>query len=205
MSYSYLIFAALVIFGAVGFWRGWLREVVTLASLLVVWMILDALGQTLVGFVNRVYLTLGFVARDGVDAAHPTALIQALRQNPLVDPRHPDFFLGVLLTVAVISIYFAASRFVAPAAGWSAQALGVLVGFANGYVVTYLGFRFFAPGARFELAFSLSPNGVADSLGRLLPTVLVAGVVLAVGIALLSGRRAASRGSGRPAAGRSKG
>lgn len=205
MSYSYLVIVGLVFLGAIGFWRGWLREIVTLASLLVVWMILDALGGALVGFVNHVYLTLGFVARDGVDSAHPAALIQLLRQSPLVDPRHPNFYFGVLMTVAVVAVYYAASRFVAPAAGWSSQALGALVGLANGYVVTYLGFRFFAPDARVNLAFSMNPDGVADSLGRLLPTVLIAGVVLAIGIALLSGRRLAPRGSARSVAGRSKG
>ena len=205
MSYSYLVIGGLVLCGAIGFWRGWLREIVTLAGLLVAWMIVDSFGGALVGFVNHIYWTFGFVLRDGVDSAHPTELIRALRQSPLVDPRHPDLYLGLLMTVAAVSVYDAASRFVAPSAGWSAQALGTLVGFANGYLVTYLGFRFFAPGAHVNLAFSMNPEGVADALGRLLPTVLIAGVVLAIGIALLGGRRLAPRGSTRPATGRSKG
>src|SRR6185437_17172391 len=114
MSYSYLVIGGLVVFGALGFWRGWLREIVTLAGLLVAWMILDSTGGALVGFVNRVYLTLGFVIRDGVDAAHPTTLILALRQSPLLDPRHPDLYLGLLMTMAAAGVYYAAIRLVAP-------------------------------------------------------------------------------------------
>ncbi len=205
MSYSFLVIAGLGLGAAIGFWRGWLREIVTLAGLLVGWLILDSLGGLLIGFVNHMYLSVAFFVRDGVDSAQPVALIHALRATPLVEPRHPGIFFGVLMTAAALGAYFAATRFVAPANGWSSQAIGTLVGLANGYIVTYLGFRFFAPTARLDLALAMNPNGIADSLGQFLPTVLIAGVVVAIAVALLSGRRLAPRGGPRPATGRSKG
>lgn len=204
MIYSYLVMGALLLFGALGFWRGWLREIATLAGLLLCWMLLVSIGETFVSFVNRVQMIVVFVVRDGFDAGQPGALIQAIRRHPLVDPRHPDFFLGVLLAILTVALFLAANRFVAPAAGWSSQALGALVGLANGYLLTYLAFRYFAPSARINLAVSVNPSSVGDGLGQYLPTVLVAGVILAIGIALLSSRRLSPRAGSR-APGRSRG
>jgi hypothetical protein len=205
MSYSYLVVGLLVLFGAVGFWRGWLREIGTLAGLLVSWMVLVTVGEALVNAANRVYLIVGFIVRNGFDAPHPEGLIQALRRAPVVDPRHPDLFLGVLFVALAAVVYLAANRYVGPAANWSAQALGLLVGMANGYLVTYLVFHYFAPSARIKLTVSMSPSSVADLLGHYLPTILVAGVLVAIGIALLSSRRLSGKGSPRAVPGRTKG
>ena len=205
MSYSYLVIGVLLVFGALGFWRGWLREIGTLAGLLVAWLVLVSAGETFVGITNRLWLIAAFTLRDGYDSPAPGALIQSLRERAPLDPRHPDFFLGIIFALLAVIVFIAANRFVARATTWSSQALGTLVGLANGYLLAYLGFHYFAPSARVNLAVSMNPADVADALGRYLPTVLVAGVVVAIGIALVSSRRITSRGSARPTPGRSRG
>lgn len=205
MNYSYLVFALLLVFGAYGFWRGWLREVATLAGLLVGWMVLITAGETFVNIVNRIYLIVAFVVQDGFDARQPAAVINSLRRNPIVDPRHPDHFLGVIFVILAIAVFLAANRYVSTATSWSAQALGALVGLANGYLVIYLAFHYFAPTARLRLPVWMGAGGVADAFGRYLPTILVAGVILAIGIALISSRRLAGKGSPRAVPGRTKG
>jgi hypothetical protein len=205
VSYSYLIVALLIVFGAIGFWRGWLREAGTLAGLLVAWMVLIAAGEAFVSIANRIYLMAAFILQDGFDARQPATLIQSLRRNPLVDPRHPDLFLGIIFVVLGVVAFVAANRYIAPATGWPAQVLGCLVGLANGYLVTYLGFHYFAPTARVRLPVWLGAGDAADALGRYLPTLLVAGVLLAIGVALLSSRRFGGKGSPRVAPGRTKG
>lgn len=205
MIYSYLIVGVLVLFGALGFWWGWLRSVAVLAGVLVIWMVLASVGEALIGLTNRLYLIVAFIIRDGFDARQPGAVIETLRRNPAVDPSHPDFFLGVIYVVLTVLVFLAASRHVAAAASWSAQALGALVGLADGYVLTYLAFHYFAPAVRVRLPALMSTTDVGDVLGRYLPTLLVAGVILAIGIALLSSRRLSGKGNPRPAAGRTKG
>ncbi len=205
MIYSYLIVALLIVFGAIGFWRGWLREVGTLAGLLLGWMIVIAAGEAFVNVTNRLYLMIAFILQDGFDARQPAALIQSLRRNPIVDPRHPDLFLGVVFAVLAVVAFVAASRYIAPATGWSSQALGSLVGVANGYLVTYLALHYFAPTARVRLPIWPGAGDAADALGRFLPTLLVAGVLFAIGVALLSSRRFPAKGSPRAAPGRTKG
>ena len=203
MILSYLVIGVLAVFGVIGFWRGWLREVATLAGLLVSWMLLITLGETFIGLVNRLFLMAAFTLRGGFDARDPSLLLRELRQRPLVDPRHPDLFLGLLVLLLAAAAFAAANRLVARASGWSAQGLGALVGVANGYLIAYLSLHYLAPAQPAGLAPGVNAWSVAETLGQYLPTVLLVGVGLAVVIALISSRRLSGRSSPRPA--RSKG
>jgi len=205
MNYSYLVAGILGLFVAVGFWRGWLREIGMMGGLLVSWLIVTTAGGSFVSAVNRIYLIAAFIVDGGFDARQPTALIQQLRVHPLIDPRHPGFLLGIVFLAMAGASFVLANRFVAAAGNRSAQALGALVGLANGYLTAYLAFHYLAPSAPVHLPLAVSSSDAADVLGRYLPTLLVAGVAVAIGIALLSSRRLGSKTSPRPAAGRSKG
>ncbi len=205
MNLTYVVAVVIVVFGAIGFQRGWLREVGTLASLLLAWFILIALGDTLVGLVNRLQLMVEFTLRGGFDASAPGALLQEIRHHPLLDSRHPDGFLGVLFVVLAALAYLGALRFAPAAASASARILGALIGLVNGYLVTYLCLRYLAPTTLAITAIPWNPGGVVDLLGRYLPTLLVVGVLLAIGIALISSKRLGGRGSPRPAPSRAKG
>lgn len=194
-----VILGIILICGGVGVWRGWLREVATLAGMLLAWLILITAGGALVSVVNRLYVMAVFVGRGGFDSRQPGPLLLSLREHPLVDPRQPDVLFGVLFLILSAGVFLLANRYAAPVTGWSAQALGGLVGLANGYFFSYLSLHYLAPAQRVGLSAPLSASGVADALGRYLPTVLVAGVVVTIAIALLSSRRSPSRASVRPA------
>lgn len=204
MSIDYLLAALFVVFAAIGFWRGWLREVGTLAGLLVAWMAIVSVGATLVGLVNRVHLMFAFFLDGGFDSGRADVLLLALRQHPAVDPRRPATFLGILFGILAVLAYLAANRFAPSASGTSARGLGVLAGLANGYLVIYLGLRYLAPGIRLTIPFLPSTAGAADALGQYLSAVLVLGVILTIGIALLSSRRLSGKGAGRSGGGRAK-
>ena len=203
MSYTYLVVGALVACGLVGYQRGWLREVATLGGLLLAWVATLFLGDWAIALVNRLQLIVAFVVRNGFDATSPALVIQEIRRHPLVDPGHPDLFLGSFFGALVLLAYVLASRFVRAESTTSARALGVLVGLVNGYVLSYLALRFLAPAARVGLTLPESPSDSVHWLGTYLPTLLVGGVVLAIAIALLSTKRAGT--GGRAAPNRAKG
>lgn len=205
MSLTYGVIAAVVLFGLLGFQRGWLRELPTLAGLLIAWLIVLVGSGSIVDFVNRADLILQFNLKDGFDAASPGALIQELRRSPLVDPRHPGAFAGILFCVLAVIAFVAASRFAPPAAGAASRGLGALLGVANGYLVAYLGLRYLIPTGRVGPVIAAGPGSIVDLLGQYLPTLLLVGVVLAIAIALLSSRRLGPRSSLRAMSGRAKG
>lgn len=205
MIYQYLLLVLLVGMSALGFWRGWLREIGLTAGLLIVWLLLIVAGTGALGFVNRAYLTVRFVLAGGVDARQPDLLLQSLRARPLVDPRHPEVFLGIAFVVLAGTMFAATHRFIAPAGSRSAQLLGLLIGLANGYLVAYFAFHYFAPSAHIRLPLAMAVTDVADVLGANLATILIVGVVIAIAIALLSSRGSSAKSGPRPAATRSKG
>jgi hypothetical protein len=203
--YTYLVVVGIVLFALLGFQRGWLREIATLGGLLLAWLIVLALGGAFVAGLNRVYLMARFTIEGGFDLSSPGSLLDALRRAPLLDPRRPDIVLGILFVALATGAFLAAVRFAPPASAASARALGLLVGMANGYLVCYLAIRFLVPAARLGFAIPLVPGDAAIALGQYLPTVLLVGVVLAIGLALLSSKRLGGRSAGRVAAGRAKG
>ncbi|HLH72712.1 MAG TPA: CvpA family protein [Chloroflexota bacterium] len=204
MSVVDVMVLAILFFGIVGFWRGWLREVGALAGLLLSWLIVTALKGALVRLVNRLALIVVFTAKDGFDVAQPGTLIAQLKGEPLIDPAHTLAFAGVVVAVLALISYFASQRLVARPANASAQVLGALVGLVNGYLLAYLGFRYLAPGAALPGPTVLGNTTVSGVLGHYLTTLLVVGVVLVIAISLLSSQRLSGRGASRPAVDRGK-
>lgn len=201
----YVVAIILAGFVALGFWRGWLREASALAGLLVIWSLLLVVGQALIGSVNRLFLILAFTVRGGFDSPSPGAVIEELRRAPLVDSRHSDVVNAVLFVVLVGVIYVASQRFVAPVSTLGGRLLGGLVGLAEGYLLVYLALRFVAPIAGLGVPRWAGVALITNLLERNLSTLLIVGVALIVGIALLSTSRAPSRGRGRPSPSRPRG
>jgi hypothetical protein len=203
--YPYVVLAIVVGGAALGFRRGWLREIATLGGLLLAWLCVTTFGNMVINFVNRVVLIARFTVGGGFDSPTPGGLLDVLRKAPLVDPRHAETFLGIVFVFLAIVAFVAASRFAPPSGAASGRALGALVGLANGYLVSYVGLRYLAPSARSGLDLGFFSGSLVDGLGRYLPTLLIAGVVIAIAIALVSSRRGSGRGSSRVAPGRAKG
>ncbi len=205
MIYPYIVLVIVVAAAAVGFQRGWLRDIATLGGILVAWLCVTTVGGILVGLVNRVILIVRFTIGGGFDLATPNLLLDQLRRSPLVDPRRPETFLGILFLALVAVAYVMASQYAPLSIAASGRALGVLVGLVNGYLVSYVGLRYLAPEARTGLSLTLFPGTIADELGRYLPTILIAGVVVTIAIALLGSRKGGGRGNSRVSAGRARG
>lgn len=193
---TYVVAIVVLVFAGLGFWRGWLREAATLAGLLLSWSLVVFLGHALIDFLNRLFMILAFIVQDGFDARSPGALIEELRRNPPIDPGHPEAVFALLFVALLGLTYLGTARYVARADGLRGRVLGALVGISDGYLVVYLFLRFVAP----VLGLGLEWSGfdvVSTVLERNLTTLLVVGVSLIVGIALLSSSGAPTKGRSR--------
>ena len=201
---EYFIAGVVLLFGLIGFWRGWLREVATLAGLLAIWLVLTSLGGTLIGLLNQQFAKAAIVVNRSLSQLHSFSAASPALPGQLVDPRHPHVFFGVSFVVATIIVFLATSRFVPAPSSFSAQLLGFFVGLANGYLITFLGFRYLALTVSLPLL-GWSSISIAGELGKYLTSVLLIGVLGTIGVALLSSRRLVRRDQPRPAPKRSRG
>ena len=188
----FLVGVVVVVFGIIGFVRGWFREVVALAGLLLGWAIVLQIGQPIVALVNRVYLLGAFVAQGGLDAADPGALLRQLRASPLVEAAHPDLLFAVVFVVTVVAGYWLGSWRAPGPTGLASQVLGVLVGLIEGYLLSCFILQYAAP-ALVGKTFA----STAELAGRYLQPVIAAGVLVVAAAALYQLRGSARSGGGR--------
>jgi len=192
----YVLGAIGLVFAAIGFQRGWLREVATLGGVLFAWLIIVVVGPILVAFVNRLALMARFTLAGGFDSSVPGVILVRLREAPLVDPRQPTAVLGIALIALVASAYLASNHWVEGAGSTTGRAIGILASIANGYLVLYLALRYLLPAnGNYPVLHVLTQ--IANALGSFLPTVLLGGVIVTISLALLSSRRPTGRGSSR--------
>jgi len=192
----YVLGAVGLVFAAIGFQRGWLREVATIGGLLASWLFIVVVGPLLVWLVNRVAMMIRFLFAGGFDSSAADALLRHLRESPLVNPAEPTAVVGVALIALVAAAYLASNRWVEGAGALNGRILGALAALANGYLVLYLALRYLLPPqGSFPVLHGLTQ--VANALGSFLPTALLGGVIVTIGLALLSTRGAVTRGGGR--------
>jgi hypothetical protein len=179
---------ALLAFGTLGFRRGWVRELATLGGVLLGWVVVAALGLTLVDWANRLVLIARFTWAGGFDLADPSGLLRALRAEPAIDPWRPELFLLVVFALGVAAAYVAGGKLATRPGGTPDAVLGALAGALNGYVLAYVALSYLGLGQRLP-----SPLGAAatDAVGPHLTTVAIVVVAGAVGIALMTGLRGA--------------
>jgi hypothetical protein len=191
---------ALLAFGALGFRRGWVRELATLGGLLLSWLFLALFGLTLVGWANKLGLMVAFTWRGGFDLADPTPLMRALKAQPAIDPWRPELFHLVLFAAGALLAYVASGRLVARPRVTAESVLGALAGALNGYLLAYVLLDYLRIGQRLPGGLGLVGGDAVGVLGRHVATVAIVVVVGAVGIALLTGLRGvglSSRKAGR--------
>lgn len=203
MTEIYVGIAGVLIFAGIGFQRGWLQEVATLGGLLAGWATTLIAGPAVLGLANRLGLMIRFSLAGGFDSTEPAGILRELRETPLIDPAKPGVLLCFLFVALAAASYYAASRWIDGAATTTSRILGVLVAIGNGVVLVYPVLGFLAPIVRSGPADLLVLNPITIILGDYLLSVLLLGVVLAIGIALISsgriGKRAVPGGSRRPA------
>lgn len=185
---------ALLAFGTLGFRRGWVRELATLGGVLLSWLIVAALGATLIEWANRLVLIARFTWDGGFDMAEPTGLLRALRAEPAIDPWRPELYLLVVFAIGLVMAYCAGGRLAAGPTAASDALLGALAGALNGYVLAYVVLSYLGVGQRLP-----TPIGslATELVGPHLTTVAIVVVAGAVGIALLTGLRGAAFRRGR--------
>jgi len=186
---------ALLGFGALGFKRGWVRELATLGGLLLTWLFLALFGPTLVAWANKLGLIVAFTWRGGFDLADPAPVMRALRAQPAIDPWRPELFHLVLFAAGAFAAYRASGRLAGRPRVTAESVLGVLAGALNGYVLAYVVLDYLRIGQRLPGAFGLAGLDTVGVLGSNVATVAILVVVGAVGIALVSGLRGAGLGS----------
>ena len=124
----YVLGAVGLVFAAIGFQRGWLREVATIGGLLASWLFIVVVGPLLVWLVNRVAMMIRFMFTGGFDSSAADALLRHLRESPLVNPAEPTAVVGVALIALVAAAYLASNRWVEGAGALNGRILGSLSG-----------------------------------------------------------------------------
>jgi len=183
----YVVGVVIVAFGIVGFVRGWLREMIALAGLVLGWAVVLLGGQLLVLVVDRAYLMVVSTARGLFDSPDPGGILRPLRASPLVDPAHPDPLYAMVFALVVVGVYLVGARSAPGPDGLPAQILGVPVGLMNGYLLAYALLRYAAP-----VVVGNDLAATARLIGQYVTPVLGVGAVVVAGLAL-----AALRGKGR--------
>lgn len=166
----YLVGLAVVVFGVLGFFRGWRREIWLLGGLVFGWSLVLLAGRTLVDAVNRAHLMIAFALDGGFDSrVDATVVLDRLRDRPLVSPSQPDLLLLGVLALIAIAGYALGRRIASGPESLSAQMLAVPLGLANGYLIVYALLRFAGPAV-----LGASVNATARTVGQaIIPTLLV--------------------------------
>jgi hypothetical protein len=176
---------ALVAAGALGLRRGWVRELATLGLILLTWLLVFGIGLSIVEALNKLALMAAFTWQGGFDSADPAGLLRTLRLSPAIDLWRPEWFYALLFALGVVGAYMLGGRMAARSHSAFDAILGGLAGAVNGYAVAYVVLGYLQVSGQ-------TTAGVAAAsslLGGYATTVVVAVVIGAVGIAMLTSLR----------------
>lgn len=142
VQYLIVIVAALAVSAAVGVKRGWRGQLLAFAPIVAVWGLLGVEKDALVRSVNVVYRGLRFFLACGTQADTGSCVQSAdLAQAVLVDPANPEHVRLLLLAVfvsAVALVFLLVMRFGRRPTSVFHRLLGVVLGVANGFTLSYL-------------------------------------------------------------------
>ena len=167
----YLVGIAVIAFGVLGFFRGWRREAWLLGGLVLGWSLVLLAGRSLLDAVNRGHLMTNFALEGGFDpGTDASVLLVRLRDHPLISPSSPDLLLLCVLALIAVGSYLLGNRMASGPESVTAQALGVPIGLANGYLIVYALLRFAGPAL---LGDSVAPT--ARTVGQAVIPMLLLG------------------------------
>lgn len=180
------VIVALVICGAIGFHRGWIRELATLGLILLSWLLVVLVGYGIMSLGNRIALMVQFTWSSGFDSGDPAALLRSLKAIPLIDPSHPEWFYGILFAIGVLAAYLGANRVGATGGIFSESILGALAGALNGYLISFVLLDFVQKTSQAGVRAGSVPSDWPVLPGGNLTTVAIVVVIGIVAIALSS-------------------
>ncbi|MSP12955.1 MAG: hypothetical protein EXR62_08355 [Chloroflexi bacterium] len=133
-----LLLVLALIFGFIGFKRGWPKELLVTGFLL--------LGLILVGFefdflaniVNRAWVFFLFALTGGLGSDNPSQVLQQVRGTPLVTADNaPTFTFLVLVLCAIIGYILGERRYKALKGSYN-HIVGFFAGLLNGFLIGYI-------------------------------------------------------------------
>ncbi|HUE75215.1 MAG TPA: CvpA family protein [Chloroflexota bacterium] len=184
-----IIIVSLFVFGLLGFWRGWLREITGLGVIAVSWLLLQALGTTIAGWVNQAYVVLVFTVRGGFDSNDPDWVLRSARLGAPIDVARPEAFFGILLLVAAGMAFAIGGRKIAPPRRLVDQILGAMAGLVNGYAILYLVSGLLAREGRLGTPVVTILRGLEQTLEQYLTSVFIGAVTVLIVAALAGSTR----------------
>ena len=190
----YAVGGLVVVCGLFGYLRGWRRETLNLASLLLCWGIVAFAGRPLVWLVDRAWLIASFAFGGGFDTPDANVLLRELRAHPLIDPASPYPLYAATFVLVVAAAYSIGSRSVDGPGDAVAGIAGAGVGMLNGYIASCVLLVYVAPAF-----FGRGLADAAEQVGRYSTPALAlgAGVVALALIVVLRGRDSAHSRSAR--------
>jgi len=187
-----VILFLVMVFAAVGLWRGVKRELTVLCGIAVAGLLASTQAEFLTTWVNRFYKIATFAVKGGLSEELGSAKLGPLK--PLVETGDDRTWLAVVaFSIVVVCSYLFGHVLSKSAPNGLEKALGALVGAVNGFTIT----RFVLP-----RVFATERTHVAIPSGQV-SEKLTAGPIFAlvlvglVGILIVYGVRASSRASNK--------
>jgi len=159
------------LFGAIGFIRGWSKEIGTTTGLVLAMLIISRLGETMITFANRLSGAIG-IERLIADAPSPSRFL---------------FFAILFLAITFFSYHGETLALGKKASGVTESILGLFIGLINGYLIAgnlwfYLHEQQYLPAQRL---FSTPTSETALFMIKLLPPRILMEPILFILLVLL--------------------
>jgi hypothetical protein len=142
LQYLIVIITALAVSTAVGLKRGWRGQLLAFVPILAVWGLISVREDAIVAAVNTVYRGLLFLTACGTHTDSGSCLESSgVAAAVLVDPGNTDQTRLLLLAIFVITIvlvFTLVMRLGKPPSSLLQRLMGVVLGVANGFTLSYL-------------------------------------------------------------------
>lgn len=173
-------FIAIIVFGIWGMYRGWRREVISLAFLLGAILFLFLTRSSVAQFV---FVNLPRAIQELTTGTTPTEPVSTI---PISDPRS-TLAIAIFFIAMVFIGYLVSNRAMPKASTPSEHILGVIPGLVEGYAI--LNFVTNALGATSLFTFNVAPPGQSQISSGLLVIFIVAVVAILVSLIAASTKK----------------
>lgn len=173
IQYLIVIVAALAGSIAVGLKRGWRGQLMAFVPILVIWALLGATTDGLVASINMAYRGLRFFLACGSQADTSSCVESSgVAGAMLVDANNPEqvrLLLLLIFVCAVSLIFLMVTRFGRRPTSVVQRLLGVVLGVANGFTLSYLVLPLLS--YRQEITFAAASASAQEDLSLVAPNL----------------------------------
>lgn len=163
------VFSILLIAAFIGLWRGWMREVITMAIVLAVILFLSTIGN---GLLYRfIFVNLAAAFRDLLGGGS----VSVASYNPPANGEGSTFFMLSTFTILTGIGYLVGHKAGRPPTAASHRLVGIIPGAINGIAITFYTVTHIIPNLQVN---AQGPN--SGSVNSYLPTVFGIGLVFLI-------------------------